>query len=422
MKFHSATLFETDHDPYCHFGLISAPLAGLLAGGLTDIGVGAGTAATLGGIGAGALTGAGGGALLGEITGSNPLTGALTGGLTGGAVGGFGPSVGSALGIGTTGGDILTGAVAGGAGSLLTGQNPLTGALTGGAGGALAGLTGGTSTGGSTVAPTSAISPGAATGGGAASAASTAGISPSGVGGGATGGTGVDLTSTLGLTPLSAPSSTFTGTIDPTSVNPLGSISANTNAAGAGASGAGGTNNPLGGIGSFISKNPGLALGVGALGADLLFGNQPLPAENQIQNLAGQAQSQASTLAAYQQSGTLPPGLQSIVDQQVDAAKAQLTTTYGNLGLGNSTMLADKLNQLKATRSAEIAQFADNLAKQGVQWEQLSSQELGQLLQAQEFGQQQFTQALSSFARGLAGGGFGSSTGSNTSSATATAA
>lgn len=162
-----------------------------------------------------------------------------------------------------------------------------------------------------------------------------------------------------------------------------------------------------GGFGSkvmgLVEKNPGIVLGAGALGLNMLLGNQPLPGEKAIQQQAGEAQTHASTLTAYQQSGTLPPGLESIVDQQFNAAKASVVEQFGQLGLGNSTMMTDKLNQLRQQKAGEIAQFADALAKQGVQWANLSAQEFNQLLTAQTSAEEGFSRSLGTFAAGLAG-------------------
>lgn len=397
MKFHSAALFETDHDPHCHFG-ITEGLAVALAGGLTaGLGVEAGTAGVLGSIGSGALIGAGGGAALSGLTGGDPLTGALTGGLTGGAIG-LGPTLGAATGIGTTAADVGLGAAGGAIGSAITGQNPLTGALGGGAAGFGAGVLGGS--GSSTPAASTSIAPSSASGTGAgSSAAAQAGPgAPTPVGGA----NPVDLTA--------SPSATF-GLTDPNG-NPFASTggAASTGAAtgvAGGTAAATGSGGAFGNIGTnimgLVEKNPGILLAGGLLGANMLLGDKPLPAEAAIQQQAGEAGTHAATLAAYQQSGTLPTGLQSVVDQQFDAAKGAVVSQYSQMGLGNSTMLTDKLNQLKAQKSAEIAQFADNLAKQGVQWANLSAQEFGTLLNAQAQQDAAFTASLGSFAGGLAG-------------------
>lgn len=66
-------------------------------------------------------------------------------------------------------------------------------------------------------------------------------------------------------------------------------------------------------------------------------------------------------------------------------------------------MLADKLNQLRAQKTAEVAQFADMLAKQGMQWANMSAQEFGQLMSAEASREADFSRALGSFAAGLSG-------------------
>ncbi len=390
-------------------GGLDLGIGALISGGLGGLGIGAETAAAVTPAITGGLEGAALGAGESLFTGGNPLTGALTGGLTGGAIGGFGPLVSSATGLGSVASDALVGTAAGAAGAGLTGGDPITGALTGGAGGIGAGLMGGASA-GSTAAPSVASAPATGGGGGGGSAMATA-ISPGGI----------------NVEPLSNMAAPAGGTAvgDATNIDPfaasqamgIGNPSGNALSAFQGSStvptdAAGGATGdwsprPSGGIGSsimgLVEKNPGILLAGGLLGANMLLGNKPLPAEAQLQQAAGEAGTQARTLAAYQQSGTLPAGLQAVVDQQMQAAKAAVVSQFGEAGLGNSSMMVDKLNQLKQQKSAEVAQFADNLAKQGVQWAQLSSAELGQLLAAQTAQENQFTQALGSFAGGLAG-------------------
>lgn len=375
----------------CQFGITEAvlgtSLAGLLGGGV------------LGGLGAGALEGGALGAIGSAITGQNPLTGALTGGLTGGVIGGFGPEIGAATGLGTTGGDVLAGVGAGAVGSALTGGNPLLGAATGGVGGLVSGITGSGGT-GNTASPTATVAstPTVGTAGGTSAASSTAGISPGAPGTG--GGTPVDLTSSSAfgsdwLTPGQA--QTGWNSVAAAGGSPV-------------APSGGGLSNIGSSVLGLVQKNPGLLLGAGVLGADLLMGNKPLPAESQLQNEATQNEANSRALQSYQQTGTLPPGLQSVVDQQIQAAQGQIVQQYTQLGLGDSTMLTDKLNQLKAQKSAEMAQFASQLAQQGIQLANLSSQEVTALLNSQTQQQDQFTAALGSFAAGLAGLRTGGST------------
>jgi hypothetical protein len=397
-------------------GALLAPAIGSILG---DVGLGGLAGASIFGasvpevIGS-VLGGAGLGAGEAAITGGSPLTGALGGAVGGGISDIAGGALGSALGS-PAAGSILGGGLGGVVSSEITGGSPLLGAATGAGGAALGqalGITPGT-------APTAAVSPGTVggiQGGGGASAASTAGAAGGGPGGGgisgaapAAGGASVDLASAYGLdtggggTTGGAGGGSFLQNLfggaqaaaPTTTTGPGGTLDIS--------GGGGGTTG--GGLLSGLMSNPAALLGIGALGYEALQGPPTLPATSQISQAATTAQTHANTLAAYQTSGTLPPGLQSLVDQQVQAAQAQLVSTYGQLGLGSSTMLTDKLNQLKQQRSAEVAQLADQLASQGIQWQQLSNQELSQLLGAQEYGYTQYSNALSNFAKGLAGGG-----------------
>ncbi len=379
-------------------GGIDLGIGALISGGL-DAGLGAGVGAAATPFITGGLEGAALGAGESLFTGGNPLTGALTGGLTGGAIGGLGPIVSSATGLGSVASDALVGTVAGAAGAGITGGDPITGALTGGVGGIGAGVLGGV---GSTPGTTVASAP--ATGGGGPSAASGGGINVEPLSGMAApaGGTPVDLTASTD--PFAASQAMGIGNPAPPGSSDALSMFQGSSTAPAGSPAAtGGTSNIGSSIMGLVEKNPGILLAGGLLGANMLLGNKPLPAEAQLQQAAGEAGSQARTLTAYQQSGTLPPGLQSLVDQQMAAAKAAIVSQFGEAGLGNSSMMVDKLNQLKQQKSAEVAQFADNLAKQGVAWANLSAGELGQLLTAQTQQENAFTSALGSFAGGLAG-------------------
>lgn len=375
-------------------------LSALLATGLTEAGLGAGFAEAAAPAIVGGLEGAGLGAGSTLFTGGDPLTGALTGGLTGGAVGGLGPIVGEATGIGTTAADTLVGAAAGAAGQGLVGGDPLTGALGGAGSGLVAGAFGGS---GSSTAPSTAVTPVAAGSGGPSAASTTAGIAPAG-------GAPVDLTAggSIGLNAADPVFSEFGGFQQGPSVGFAGGGTGNFSGGGAATGGTVG-----GDIGSkimgLVEKNPGVLLGAGVLGANMLMGDKPLPGEQAIQRSAEEAASQGRTLSAYQQSGTLPAGLQSVVDRQFEAGKAALIDQYSRMGLGNSTMIQDKLNALRAQKSAEVAQFADMLAKQGIQWTQLSNTEFNQLLAAQTAKEEAFGKALGSFAAGLSGLRTGSS-------------
>lgn len=389
MRFTTETLSCWDErDQLCHFGIeevvLGTTLAEVLGGG------------TFGAVAAGGLEGAALGAGSSLITGQNPLTGALTGGLTGGVIGGAGPAIGDALGVGTTAGDAIAGGLGGAAGSLITGQNPLTGALTGAGGGLVAGLSGGSTSAG---APTTSSSVSGAPTTGTAGGTSAAAAAPAAITPPTTGGPSVDLTnpvsSSLGIDSAAGGTGSTVGPSGvPSSTIATGDFSPRPPSSGFD-------------IGSFISKNPGVLLGAGALGANMLFGgSQPSAAEGRLQNQANELNQQARAFTAPMFSGTLPPGMQQMIDRQTSAAEAQIKSRFAAAGLSGSTMEAQYVAAAKQEAAGQAATLAENLAKQGIALEQLSSSDLEALMRAQQLRDQQFTQALTSFASGLAGAKF----------------
>jgi hypothetical protein len=398
-------------DKFCHFGItesiLGASLASIFGGGLEAAGVGAETAGVIGGVGSGAVTGAGIGATGSALLGGDPGTGALTGALTGGAVGGAG-----AAGLGTVG-EIAAGAGAGAAGAGITGGSPLFGSITGGGAGLVAGLTGAAtpSTGGAAIEATPA----------SGSSGGTSAVAPGPVSVPSGSSTPMDLTSnTFGISGPSGGdwfSNLFGGTsqpgVGPDAIRnpggmanlPGGGLSPSglplTSAAGA-AEGTGG-----GDIGSkimgLVEKNPGVLLGAGVLGANALLGDRQLPAEQKLNQAAGEAATTGRTLSSYIFSGTLPQGAQQAVDSATNAAKARVRSSYAGMGLANSTMEAQALQQIDQSAAAQVFQMADQLLARGADYAKLSDSLYQTLLQTQAQQEGDFTKSLGLFAAGLAG-------------------
>jgi hypothetical protein len=369
VKFHSAASFDYQPPGTCYFGITEAALGISLAAGIGEtLGVGA----TAGGLIAGGLEGAAGGALLSGITGGDPLTGALGGALTGGAVGGIG-----AAGLGTAA-EVAGGAAAGAAGSAITGGNILLGAAGGGATGLVAGVGGSGST--STPGGTSVASM-PATGGGPSAASTTAGIAPAG-------GAPVDLTANFAGTGAAGDA-------------PFGSAPAFGGTTAGVDSGMGGT--ATGGGTDWFSKlaDPKLLMAAAPLAVSMLSPGSTT-GQAGVQQLAGEAGTQARTLETFQTTGTLPGGLQQVVDAQKNAAIAKTKSTYGKMGLSGSTMESQALEQVGQETAASVAMIANNLAKEGRDWAALA-QEWNQLMQTQTAQDTAFNNALGKFAAGLAG-------------------
>lgn len=400
---------------FCSFG-ITESLAALAATALTSAGVGTATAGILGT----GLTDAAIGAGTSALTGGNPLIGAATGGL-GGLGGGLAGNLGlgTALGIGNTAADTLGGAVGGTLGSALTGGNLLTGALGGGALGygigsngipgttpgatpsAAAGAApstglGGAGAGGSVGAITapninpnigninaslpdltaSIGAPGAGGGGGLGGAASSGGN----IAGSASGGL-PDLSSSIGAG--SAPAGTVAApSVSPNIGNVSGAAPSLPSAGGGGISG--GLNNIGSSLAAGIEKNPLQAL---SSGLGIVQSEQAQNAlNNTIKGVSSQIAGQnagATSLESALTTGQLPPGAQAAVNQATQSAQAAIRGKYAQLGLTGSTMEQQELNNVTQQAAGQVFQLADQLYGQGLSQTGLSNQLYSSILQAQ---------------------------------------
>lgn len=430
----------------CQFGLGEA----IAAFAVADLGVGA-TAAT---IGADALIGAGVGGIAGEVTTGKPLLGALTGGLTGGAIGAFGGVAGDALGSATAG-DALVGAGAGAAGAGLTGQNPLTGAIEGGVGGAVSANIGGAATGapaasGGSVGGAGASASGIAAPSGVGDAlgagsgvldAATQGAVPAGIplgqidpgaaaqiGAGPSGAGGnLSLAAAASDVPGGGPSAT------PGSPSAVGDAASGSGAGAGGpvdsgafdiagqppgpggpaasAGGGGfvdsgrfdvpGSTSGLSGVGNFLGRNANWLLPAATIGYDALKSGQGLggvPGYNQLNSQAGALGAQSAQLQSYLSNGTLPPGVQTSLDQAGKAAMATIKSQYASRGMSGSSAEAQDLANVHNTIASQGADIATKLLQTGISEAGLSSQLYEQILNSNLQSDNQLGQALGTLA------------------------
>lgn len=162
-----------------------------------------------------------------------------------------------------------------------------------------------------------------------------------------------------------------------------------------------GSNGAAGGgvAGSGISagdliKGLGVATSVGGLAKNLTTPNS-IPGQSNLTNLAsslgasgaaltgntGAVQQQANTLAgqgnqlsSYLTSGTLPPGVQTAIDNASADAIAAIKGNYASKGLTGSTMETQDINGVKSRATAEGASIAQNLLSSGLTAEQAAAQ------------------------------------------------
>jgi hypothetical protein len=410
------------------FGLSELLLPALVSGGLESTagvaGAAAGSADIAAGVGAGALEGAGFGAATSPIMGGDPGQGALFGALGGGAVGGAGAA---GLGIG---GQIGAGAASGAVSSGAQGGDPLTGAFTGAAQGAGAGLF----SGGSGAGASATGAAGGATGTGmpvdltagfsgtGASGDTPFGSSPAfsgtGTGTGVASGTGTgamaldqygvpDYSSTPwagsagngGAPNYTGPASDSTFLDRLFSGSSSGNFGNNMSASGEAVTDSGGSS-----FWKKITDNPQVLLAAAPLLMNMMSGSATDATQAALTRQAAETQSQAKTQMAYQQSGTLPAGLQDALRGATNAAKAQVRSKYAQMGLAGSTMESQAIGQIDQASASQTAQIAMQLFQQGVGLDQISSQIYGRLLTSEMQQDTNLQNAVSSFARGMSGG------------------
>jgi hypothetical protein len=407
---------------------LGALTGGISGGALGGLGGASGLVAEqtgLGAIGSDALIGAGTGAINAGITGSDPFTGALTGGATAGAFGALGEFSGSGGfgGTGATFSDSLTPATfgsPGGGGAIDAGtfDVPALGGGVSGASGApavLADIGGaGGAVPGATVGAPAFTPPEALAGGGGQSLDFTQ--ATQGTPGSVFTGTTDSGTSTVaGVSPDISQSdaagiaqqqgSTFTPGSDP-SVQaevadvglPPGEPRSLLQRIG------GGLDTAAGKVGSFVENNPlqaaGIALTGGSLLKSLAAPNQ-VPGISQLQgiseqqrqsgqslidagnaartapalgatDLAGTAARQGTTLTDYINNGTLPPGVQTQVDQATQAAIAKIRGDYAARGMSGSSSETQDINSAKQRGVSQGTQIALALLQQGQGFETLA--------------------------------------------------
>lgn len=193
-------------------------------------------------------------------------------------------------------------------------------------------------------------------------------------------------------------------------------------------------------IGKAIS-NPLTDIGIAGLGYNLYSGYQQKQALNALNateqgNATAEAKTAATenaaaapllangqTLMTYLTTNTLPPQFQASVDQQVAAAKAQITQGYASRGMSpdpnKNSALAQDLNNvdqqaltLKAgletqlqTAGNQMVTTANQLLSAGISATQLSAELPIQMAQLNASLNQQMASSISSFAAALNGGG-----------------
>ncbi|HEY4355955.1 MAG TPA: hypothetical protein VGN16_09425 [Acidobacteriaceae bacterium] len=439
---------------YCSFGIgeaiagITAALSSGIGAGATALGIGESTAGIIGGIGAGALEGSALGTAQAAITGQDLGKGALGGAISGGVLSGAGGPLGNVLGS-STAGNVLAGAAGGTLGNAATGrdlgQGALGGAISGGISSALASpKAGAAGAGGPGAAAGAAPSSVAASGPdltGIETVTSTAprlggDINLGGLAGGLGGGgnqavgqqkgdqpgSGVLSSNAPGgqLTSAGAASSVPSNVSGVKADTQIGAGAASAAPAAAGPAAAPATQVGTGAETSFdkfldnpslssgfnvLKQNPLEALGAGALGFDLLSGNQQPAGSQQLNTLANQDIASGHQLQSYLTSGALPPGMQASLNTANSAANAAIRQKYANMGMSGSSAEAQDLANVQQQSAAQAGTLATQLFQAGTQQSQLGQQLYEELMKVNMEQDQGLSSSIGNFVSAFAGMG-----------------
>lgn len=393
MIHHRAGLIKRDFRKRFFFsgigGLVSYLGAAETGADIAAIGTSAGALGAAGPVVGGAVTGAATGAGTAAATGGNIGQGALLGGITGGVTGGIGefapnifggvfggtPDAGAVTAPATTGaGDLQTAANIGGSAAPPTAASPV--ASIAGGGTAPVDLTAAANTAAPLTPDTSGLPAGTSAGGGA-------NIPSSNLAGAANTATG---------TPFSAAATTTPGfNYDASTIGKI------LNSAGITTAG-----QDPGIIASTLAKNPQALLSGGGLLFNLLQNSQP-KGLNQLTSEAGAIAAEGSQLESYVNSGTLPPGAQTALNQAVSSAKAQVRSKFSAMGQSGSTAEQQALQQIDINAVGQQFQIADQLLTAGLNETNLSANLYADLTKINQATNASTGSAISSFAAALAG-------------------
>ena len=155
-----------------------------------------------------------------------------------------------------------------------------------------------------------------------------------------------------------------------------------------------------------ISKSSIIPAGVAGIGLakDLLSPTNSLQGQSQLSAEAAQTASQSQTMQNYLTTGTLPPGVQTTINNATSGAQAAIRAKYASMGLSGSSMETQELNQLNLNAASAGAQVALNLYTQGLSDAQISAGIYKTLLSTDQEQQQLTSNAISNMAAALSGG------------------
>jgi len=146
------------------------------------------------------------------------------------------------------------------------------------------------------------------------------------------------------------------------------------------------------------------ALTAAGLGYSMMKPNS-IPGQKTLGNQANALSAEGAQLQSYLQNGTLPPGIQTAVDQATKHAAQAIKSKYAQMGASGSTMEQQEINQLQLNATTQAATIATQLLGQGLTATGMSNQIYETLLRTNTAQSAQTGNAIASLAAALGGGG-----------------
>jgi hypothetical protein len=162
-------------------------------------------------------------------------------------------------------------------------------------------------------------------------------------------------------------------------------------------------------IGTALSKNSNLVIPALGIGYEAIAGQQQPKGYNQTLSAAEQTANQSQQLESYLQNGTLPPGVQSSINEATQAAQASIRSKYASMGSSGSSAEAQELQAAQTAAVSQGAQIATQLLQTGINESQLSTQLYQAIMQEAIQQDQGLSSAIQSFSIASALSGLGKS-------------
>ena len=159
-------------------------------------------------------------------------------------------------------------------------------------------------------------------------------------------------------------------------------------------------------LGSGIST--GQALGAALAGGGLIYDmsqKNSIPGQAALTSEASTLSTEAQQLQNYVTTGTLPPGVSTVLTQVQQGLVNQIKAKYASLGMSGSTAEQQDINNAALQVQSQGATQALNLMNQGVSLAQLAGQLQTTLLNTNVQQNQQTVTSIGQLAAALAGGG-----------------